>query len=70
MSWGAGHHTPSRPSDFLLAGAYQNARDWLMSAKGLTEDQAITLLTVAGDFAITQVVDGNCKSACLSTVCI
>lgn len=34
---------------------YKNARDWLMSAKGLTEDQAITLLTVGCDFNVHQV---------------
>ena len=36
-------------------GVYKNARDWLMSAKGLTEDQALTLLTVACDFNVHQV---------------
>lgn len=36
-------------------GVYKNARDWLMSAKGLTEDQAITLLTVGCDFNVHQV---------------
>jgi hypothetical protein len=51
------------PPAFHTTGAYKNARDWLMRFKGLTEDQAITLLTVAGDFAITQVVDGNCESS-------
>jgi hypothetical protein len=39
----------------LAAGVYRNARDWLMSAWGLTEDQAITLLTVACDFNVHQV---------------
>jgi hypothetical protein len=37
------------------AGVYRNARDWLMSAWGLSEDQAITLLTVACDFNVHQV---------------
>jgi acetamidase/formamidase len=30
-----------------------------MHAKGLTEDEAISLMSVAVDFGITQVVDGN-----------
>ncbi|KIZ05259.1 acetamidase/formamidase [Monoraphidium neglectum] len=52
-------HVAQGDSELDGTGAYKNARDWLMRFKGLTEDQAITLLTVAGDFAITQVVDGN-----------
>jgi acetamidase/formamidase len=30
-----------------------------MNTKGLTEDEAISLMSVAVDFGITQVVDGN-----------
>jgi acetamidase/formamidase len=30
-----------------------------MTAFGLTEDEAISLMSVAVDFGITQVVDGN-----------
>lgn len=43
------------------ADTYLNARDWLMSAFDLTEDQALTLMTVACDFQVHQVVDGNCE---------
>lgn len=43
------------------ADTYINARDWLMSAFDLTEDQALTLMTVACDFQVHQVVDGNCE---------
>lgn len=32
-----------------------------MSAFDLTEDQALTLMTVACDFQVHQVVDGNCE---------
>ena len=32
---------------------------FLMSTKGLTEDEAISLMSVAVDFGVTQVVDGN-----------
>ncbi len=30
-----------------------------MTTQGLTEDEAISLMTVGVDFGITQVVDGN-----------
>jgi hypothetical protein len=51
------HHQASQTLLLLLlaAGVYRTARDWLMSAWGLTEDQAITLLTVACDFNVHQV---------------
>lgn len=32
-----------------------------MSAFDLSEDQALTLMTVACDFQVHQVVDGNCE---------
>jgi acetamidase/formamidase len=34
-------------------------RAFLMNTKGLTEDEAISLMSIAVDFGITQVVDGN-----------
>jgi acetamidase/formamidase len=34
-------------------------RRFLMTTKTLTEDEAISLMSVAVDFGITQVVDGN-----------
>ncbi len=34
-------------------------RKFLMTTKGLTEDEAISLSSVAVDFGVTQVVDGN-----------
>lgn len=34
---------------------FANGRDWIMSAFGLTEDQALTLITVACDFQVHQV---------------
>lgn len=34
-------------------------RDFVMNGFNLTEDQAITAITVAMDFGVTQVVDGN-----------
>ena len=34
-------------------------RRFLMQTKGLTEDEAISRMSIAVDFGITQVVDGN-----------
>jgi acetamidase/formamidase len=34
-------------------------RHFLMTTKGLTEDEAISLMSIGVDFGITQVVDGN-----------
>ena len=31
----------------------------MMTTQGLSEDKAITLMSVTADFGITQVVDGN-----------
>jgi hypothetical protein len=63
----------------MYAGVYRNARDWLMSAWGLSEDQAITLLTVACDFNVHQVGaaaagsfrqhDNSCRPTVAVVVC-
>jgi acetamidase/formamidase len=45
--------------DLAMRDAFHKMRHFLMTAKGLDEDEAISLLTVAVDFGITQVVDGN-----------
>jgi acetamidase/formamidase len=42
-----------------MADAFHKARRLLMTAHGLSEDEAISLLSVAVDFGVTQVVDGN-----------
>lgn len=34
-------------------------RHFLMTTKGLTENEAISLMSIGVDFGITQVVDGN-----------
>jgi acetamidase/formamidase len=39
--------------------AFRKMRHFLMITKGLTEDEAISLTSVAVDFGITQVVHGN-----------
>eukprot|EP00879_Flechtneria_rotunda_P024312 GHRR01025768.1.p1 GENE.GHRR01025768.1~~GHRR01025768.1.p1 ORF type:complete len:216 (+),score=51.69 GHRR01025768.1:731-1378(+) len=41
--------------DKAFEGVYKSARDWLMTSWDLTEDQAITLITVACDFNVHQV---------------
>jgi acetamidase/formamidase len=45
--------------DLAMRDAFRKMRGFLMSTKGLTEDEAISLMSVAVDFGITQVVDGN-----------
>ena len=45
--------------DLALKDAFRKSRRFLMETKGLTEDEAISLLSVGVDFSITQVVDGN-----------
>ena len=42
-----------------MRDAFRKMRQFLMHAKGLTEDEAISLMSIAVDFGITQVVDGN-----------
>ena len=45
--------------DLALRDAFRKMRAFLMTVKGLTEDEAISLMSIAVDFGITQVVDGN-----------
>ncbi len=45
--------------DLAMRDAFRKMRQFLMNAKGLTEDEAISLMSLAVDFGITQVVDGN-----------
>jgi acetamidase/formamidase len=45
--------------DLALKDAFRKMRTFLMTTKGLTEDEAISLMSLAVDFGITQVVDGN-----------
>ncbi|SCC91167.1 Transcriptional regulator, AraC family with acetamidase/formamidase activity [Thiomonas sp. X19] len=45
--------------DLAMRDAFRKTRRFLMSCQGLTEDEAISLMSVAVDFGITQVVDGN-----------
>ncbi|GJD53210.1 hypothetical protein OPKNFCMD_5982 [Methylobacterium crusticola] len=45
--------------DLAMRDAFRKMRRFLMTAKGLTEDEAVSLMSVAVDFGVTQVVDGN-----------
>jgi acetamidase/formamidase len=45
--------------DLALKDAFRKVRTFLMTTKGLSEDEAISLSSVAVDFGVTQVVDGN-----------
>lgn len=45
--------------DLAMRDAYRKIRDFLMHAQNLSEDEAISLISVAVDFGVTQVVDGN-----------
>jgi acetamidase/formamidase len=45
--------------DLALKDAFRKMRAFLMTTKGLTEDEAISLMSIAVDFGVTQVVDGN-----------
>ena len=45
--------------DSAMRDAFRKMRHFLMTTKGLSEDEAISLMSVAADFGVTQVVDGN-----------
>jgi len=45
--------------DGAMRDAFRKMRRFLMTAKGLSEDEAISLMSVAVDFGVTQVVDAN-----------
>jgi acetamidase/formamidase len=45
--------------DRAMRDAFRKLRRFLMTVHRLSEDEAISLLSVAADFGITQVVDGN-----------
>lgn len=45
--------------DAAMRDAFRKARRFLMTTKSLSEDEAISLLSVGVDFGVTQVVNGN-----------
>lgn len=46
-----------------MRDAFRKARRFLMTGFGLDEEESVSLLSVAVDFGVTQVVDGNLGSA-------
>lgn len=45
--------------DGAMRDAFQKMRHFLMTTQEMSEDEAISLMSVAVDFGVTQVVDGN-----------
>lgn len=45
--------------DLAMRDAFRKVHHFLMTTQGLSEDEAISLMTVGVDFGNTQVVDGN-----------
>ena len=45
--------------DLAMKDAFRKMRRFLMTARRLSEDEALSLMSVAVDFGISQVVDGN-----------
>lgn len=45
--------------DAAMRDAFRKLRHFLMTTQDMSEDEAISLMSVAADFGITQVVDGN-----------
>ncbi|WP_315835880.1 acetamidase/formamidase family protein [Bradyrhizobium prioriisuperbiae] len=45
--------------DLAMKDAFRKVRRFLMTTRGLSEDEAIALISAAVDFGVTQVVDGN-----------
>jgi acetamidase/formamidase len=42
-----------------MRDAFRKMRHFLMTTQGLTEDAAVSLLSIGVDSCVTQVVDGN-----------
>src|SRR5262249_24505851 len=45
--------------DLAMRDAFRKTGEFLMTTKGLSEDEGISLMSVGVDFGVTQVVDGN-----------
>jgi acetamidase/formamidase len=45
--------------DLAMRDAFRKMRHFLMTTRNLSEDEAIALMSIAVDFGVTQVVDGN-----------
>jgi acetamidase/formamidase len=51
-------HTQSS-LDLAMRDAFRKMRRFLMTTQELSEDEAVSLMSVGVDFGVTQVVDGN-----------
>lgn len=45
--------------DLAMRDAFRKMRHFLMTTRGLSDHDAISLMSVAVDFGVTQIVDGN-----------
>ena len=45
--------------DLAMRDSFRKMRHFLMTTQGLNEDEAVSLMSIAVDFGVTQVVDGN-----------
>ena len=45
--------------DLVMRDAFRKMRHFLMTTQELTEDEAVSIMSIAVDFGVTQVVDGN-----------
>jgi acetamidase/formamidase/AraC-like DNA-binding protein len=56
--------------DAAMRDAFRKARRFLMAGFGLSEDEAIALMSVGADFGVTQVVNGNLGVHAIIRKCI
>ncbi|MBD2256441.1 hypothetical protein H6G13_02555 [Pseudanabaena sp. FACHB-2040] len=45
--------------DKAMRDAFRKMHHFLMTTQGMSKDEAISLMSVAADFGVTQIVDGN-----------
>ena len=58
-SRGQGEVYATSSLDLAMKDAFRKARRFLMEMRGLSEDEAIAVISAGVDFGVTQVVDGN-----------
>jgi acetamidase/formamidase/AraC-like DNA-binding protein len=58
-SRGQGEVYATSSLDLAMKDAFRKTRRFLMEMRGLSEDEAVAVMSVAVDFGVTQVVDGN-----------
>jgi hypothetical protein len=52
-------HYSKSSIDLVLRDAFRKMRHFLMTTQGVSEDKAVSLMSVGMDFGVTQVVDGH-----------